>query len=220
MMPEAVTRTYPTTLTTILSPSTLAAVNPSATTIDHVTLIDPWPYYPDPELGLAPLTLTQTALTKRSILATFLPSAPSPDPSAAFSPTPVTSVSSTTLTATSTFLVWPPQSFDMPDYLIPGCQYPDETMNCSLHDSSIKPDSRCLAMNRETRCARQCLLKDWTWFCATGEGAGDRVGRVCEGGKGEEDVLLGEPCDHTDYAPGCAICPWEGGDDGVWVGAG
>ena len=219
-MPDAATRTYPTTLTTILSQSTLAVPNPSATTVDQVTLIDPWPLSPDPEF--APLTVTQTAVTQRTIFMTFLPPAPSPDPSATVVRSPATSVTSTTIQATSTYLVWPPQPFDMPDWVTPTCQYPHEIRACSLRDSSIKPDRRCTARNRETRCAAQCLLKDWTWWCATGAGTGPghRIGRVCEAALGEDVIVLGEPCDHTDYKPNCEVCQWEGGDDGVWIGPG
>ncbi|KAK0725117.1 hypothetical protein B0H67DRAFT_641568 [Lasiosphaeris hirsuta] len=202
-MPDAADRTYPTTLTTTLAPTTLPITN-LATTIDAVTLIDPWPLSPDPER--APLTLTATAVTQRTILVS-------------------TTTTRTALTSVATYLVWPPQPFDMPEWVTPGCQYPDPDMACSARGSSIKPDGRCLELKRETRCAAQCLLKDWTWWCATG---GAPIGRVCEGPEGVNGtvaagdfaLVLGEPCDHTDYKPGCKICPFEDPGDGVWVGPG
>ncbi|KAK3347249.1 hypothetical protein B0T25DRAFT_584271 [Lasiosphaeria hispida] len=213
-MPDAADRTYPTTLTTIFAATTLPMANRSATTIDAITLIDPWPLSPDPEH--APLTLTATAVTQRTVIASSA------------------TITSTAITSVATYLVWPPQPFDMPDWVPPRCQYPDPDMACSLRGSSIKPDGRCTELHRETRCAAQCLLKDWTWWCATGldkgKEAGHPIGRVCEGPEGANGtvasgdfaLVIGEPCDHTDYRPGCKVCPFEAGegDNGVWVGPG
>ncbi|KAK1751188.1 hypothetical protein QBC47DRAFT_392407 [Echria macrotheca] len=92
----------------------------------------------------------------------------------------------------------------------PDCPGPD---GCSY--PTVKPHSSCIERHLETRCYRQCLLKNWMWWCRQ-NGPGDEadpglgpIGRVCAGTNSTiatwEPLL--EPCDHTDMAPGCSICP-------------
>lgn len=177
--------TYPTTLTTIYSTT---YTNAAAVTVDEVTVIDPWPTSPDP--ASAPYTKTETQITQRTVSA------------AGAAPT------ATSITATAVWLLWTIQPFDMVPYEPPACPGPD---GCSY--PSIKPHWKCLDMHLETRCYRQCVLKNWMWWCrrsaeAEGDGLGP-VGRVCAGTNttvAEWEPLL-EPCDHTDMMPGCSICP-------------
>lgn len=189
-MVDPATRSYPTTVTTIFTTMHTAPASPATTTIDLVTVIDPWPTSPDPEL--VPYTKTETQITQRTLSASGT--------------TPTT----TTLTSISTWTVWTIQAFDMRPFDPPACPGPQ---GCSW--PSIKPSQRCLDLKMQTRCAKQCVLKDWLWWCAEGQAPeGDRgmglgpVGRVCAAtnSTSESWVPLLEPCDHTDWKPGCSLC--------------
>lgn len=193
-MVDPADRTYPTTVTSTLSTT---RTGPSgATTIDHVTMIDPWPTSPDPEV--VPFTNTETAVTERIVIT-----------KAAEGPATAT----TTMTATSTWILWPVRILDMPPYIPPQCPGPS---GCAYR--SVKPHPRCERSGRETRCAAQCLLKDWLWWCSnnvTDPDATRYYGRVCADGNVTDtayDLLL-EPCDHTDFKPGCPLCLNEDGEN-------
>jgi len=219
-MTDPASRTYPTTITNVLT--TTHSPNPTApVTIDHITLLDPWPTSPDPES--VPFTLTQTALTQRTI--SF--------PTAA---TPSLPVSVTEINSTKVYILWTIQSrrslqsayfffpfpfhipfqshpsfpkyhklthhtltkVDMTPYEPPVCPGPN---GCSY--PAIKPHSECAKLKLQTRCAAQCLLKDWMWWCTKHvSGEADHVGRVCAATGGTEPwgVELLEPCDHTDMS--------------------
>ncbi len=189
-MTDPANRTYPTTITNI---HTTTLTGPSATlTIDRITILDPWPISPDRES--MPYTMTQTQLTTRVV------SSPGATPSAI------------ALTSTAVYNLWDILPFDMPPSQTPMCPSPER--DCAY--GSIKPNPRCEELGRETRCAAQCLLKDWLWWCPTGRSygkpeAGPVLGRVCYGdedGKGAALQLM-EPCDHTDFLAGCPRCKEE-----------
>ncbi|KAK4196032.1 hypothetical protein QBC40DRAFT_184436 [Triangularia verruculosa] len=207
---SASTISYPTTGTTT---STTTYTNPStpfATTIDHITLLDPWPVSPD-FASIFPYPLTQTEIVSRTIIL-------SPSSTSVLPPY------STTLD----WSLWAVQSFDMPPYDAPICPGPEGEEGCAY--GSIKPDYRCEDLGLETRCARQCELKDWVWWCRLprndgkdSSGLGAPMGRVCadrakglgDGGGGLAWVPLVEPCDHTDFKVGCPFCPEEEEED--WI---
>jgi len=199
-MPDPATRSYPTTITTLFTTTHTLSAQPGTTTIDHITVIDPWPTSPDPEL--APYTQTETVITSRTI--------------SVAGATPTTTTSE--LRKIVTWTVWTIQPFDMRPFDPPACPGPG---GCSW--PSIKPAQKCLDLKMQTRCAKQCVLKDWLWWCAEGQqtlqetevkGLGP-VGRVCAPTNStvETWVPLLEPCDHTDWMPGCSIC--EGYDEPV-----
>ncbi|KAK4638846.1 hypothetical protein QC761_0102170 [Podospora bellae-mahoneyi] len=212
--PPSTTTTYPTTIITTLTTTYTNPSTPSATTIDHITLLDPWPVSPDFE-SIFPYPLTQTEILSRTII--HSPSSTSISP-----PT------STTLT----WSLWAVQAFDMSPYVPPICPGPEGEEGCAY--GSIKPHYRCEELGLETRCARQCELKDWIWWCrlprndgkdSLGGGLGGApVGRVCAdrvdgrggegGGGGLAWVPLVEPCDHTDFKVGCKVCREEEEEEG------
>jgi len=209
-MTDPASRTYPTTITTNFTTTHMnnQTGNFTTATIDVVTLIDPWPVSPDPESP--PYTVTQTAHTQRTIL--ISPSYPtSSSPS-------IPSSTTTNITTTRVWTLWTIQAFDLPPYDTPACPGPG---GCSY--PAIKPHPRCAERKLETRCAAQCLLRDWMWWCAGRvDGEPEYMGRVCAASNstgpwdGDGDQLL-EPCDHTDFKPGCSIC--EGyREDEPWVG--
>ncbi|KAK4450940.1 hypothetical protein QBC34DRAFT_447904 [Podospora aff. communis PSN243] len=206
-MTDPADRTYPTTITNILTTTrSPSAPTGAPLTIDHITLLDPWPTSPDPQS--VPFTLTQTALTQRTISA------------AGATPTTLS------LNSTIFYKLWTIQALDMVPYEPPVCPGPG---GCSY--PAIKPHAECSKLKMQTRCAAQCQLKDWMWWCRGHiEGERDYEGRVCArtpnatevgmAGKTWEVELL-EPCDHTDLKPGCTICdgyeeedPWIGGEEG------
>ncbi|KAK0666563.1 hypothetical protein QBC41DRAFT_397973 [Cercophora samala] len=212
--PSSTTTSYPTTITTTLTTTYTNPSTPSATTIDHITLLDPWPISPDFEV-IFPYPLTQTEILSRTVI--LSPSSTSISPP-----------SSTTLN----WSLWAVQAFDMSPYVPPICPGPEGEEGCAY--GSIKPHYRCEELGLETRCARQCELKDWIWWCRLprndgkdSSGVGAPVGRVCadrangsvEGGGGLAWVPLVEPCDHTDFKVGCAVCQEEGEEEWVeWRG--
>jgi len=188
-------RTYPTTVTSFYTTTTTGA---TAITIDHVTVIDPWPTSPDPEL--VPFTIYESAITQRTVI---------PLPSPAASPLADPTNFTTTITSTTTWHVWVVYAFDMSPYTPPTCPGPE---GCAY--GSIKPSGRCEELGHQTRCARQCLMKDYLWWC-TKRAEGDPepiLGRVCDDGRGTNATFeqLVEPCDHTDWRAGCLLCAEEG----------
>ncbi|KAM7208154.1 hypothetical protein V8F20_001434 [Naviculisporaceae sp. PSN 640] len=191
--------TFPTTRkTTYLTTTTGTA----ALTIDDVTVLDPWPTSPDPEL--VPHTMYETAITHRTIIPSPSSTPQTPNPEEPQANTTIT----TMITSRTTYLLWAIYAFDMSPYTLPTCPGPE---NCAY--SSIKPSGTCeeLGPNWQTRCAGQCLLKDWMWWC-TKVGEDDLAnirGRVCDDGGGGTNatlVQLVEPCDHTDWKAGCLKC--------------
>ncbi|KAH8898807.1 hypothetical protein GQ53DRAFT_817035 [Thozetella sp. PMI_491] len=184
-MTDPADRTYPTTIT---STAVASYVSASTTTIDHLTFVDPWPVSPIPESF--PYTMKQTRVTVRTVL----------PPSRTADALPAT-----TITAYATYILWTLSDFDMVPYIPPGCADPG---NCK--PPAIKP-TRCESTNRETRCATQCEVKDFLWFClqannsTLGASEAKPQGRACYGKNGEWEQLL-EPCDHTDFAPWCKAC--------------
>jgi hypothetical protein len=180
-MVDPADRTYPTTVTTTYSTTRTSA---ATVTVDHVTVIDPWPISPDP-MSL-PYTMFQTEITQRII-----------SPAAA---TPTTS----SMTTNSTWLLWVIQNFDLPPAIPPECPGPG---GCAPR--SVKPHPLCEYSGRETRCPAQCQLKDWMWWCKKQvQGEQDTpMGRVCAGNNSTAYEQLLEPCDHTDFKPGCQLCP-------------
>jgi hypothetical protein len=180
-MTDPADRTYPTTVTNTYIKT---KSDTSAVTIDQVTVLDPWPTSPDPEA--VPFTMKETEITQRTI-------------------SPTAGVATTlSMTVTSTWILWTTSFLDMPPSSPPECPGPG---GCSY--PSVKPHPRCRALSRETRCAAQCTLKDWMWWCkshAELETNGP-VGRVCSDGNSTDYEYLLEPCDHTDFKPGCPLCP-------------
>ncbi|KAK4209766.1 hypothetical protein QBC37DRAFT_391025 [Rhypophila decipiens] len=196
-MDSPASRTYPTTITS----SYLTTITGSAAlTIDHVTVLDPWPTSPDPEI--VPYTMFQTGITQRTIV----PIIASPSAVSSEQPgIPAAENITTMITTTTTYLLWVIYAFDMSPYTIPACPGPE---GCAY--SSIKPNGRCEELGWQTRCAGQCLLKDWMWWCTkVGEDdLGSIRGRVCDDGMGVNATLeqLVEPCDHTDWRARCVRC--------------
>ena len=191
-MVDPADRTYPTIVTTTY---VTTRTGTSAVTVDHVAVMDPWPTSPEPES--IPFTMLETAVTQRTIS------------SAGATPT------TTYTTAISTWILWSISDLDMPPWQPPSCPGPG---GCAYR--SIKPHPRCLELNRETRCAAQCLLKDWMWWCTRHAGgeADAYMGRVCAGDNSTSYEELLEPCDHTDFKPGCSLCPEE--EEEEWEGEG
>jgi hypothetical protein len=184
-MVDPADRTYPTNVTSTYSTT---RTDTAAVTVDHVTAIDAWTISPDPES--VPYTMTETQITERTIF----PSAAAP--------------TTTHITATSTWMLWTISTLDMPPYAPIVCPGPG---GCS--PQSIKPNTRCLELGLETRCAAQCLLKDWMWWCTRHVGGEDGalMGRVCAGNNSTDYEEILEPCDHTDFKPGCQLCPEDEG---------
>ncbi len=184
-MTDPADRTYPTTVTRA---STTSYTSASATTIDQVTFIDPWPI--SPAMESFPYTMTQTRITARTVL---------PRSGATDSPATITT------TAYATYILWTIVDLDMEPDRSPACAGPG---NCN--PPAIKP-TRCEQTGRETRCATQCELRDWLWFCLQSNNSTQGAltekpeGRSCYAKNGQWEQLL-EPCDHTDYAPGCKPC--------------
>ncbi len=116
-MTDPADRTYPTTIT---STSAASYVSASATTIDHLTFIDPWPV--SPVMESFPYNMTQTRITARTIL---------PSSGATGSP------STATVTAYATYGLWALSDFGMVPSESPGCANP---RNCK--PPAIKP-TRC-----------------------------------------------------------------------------
>ncbi|KAK0639845.1 hypothetical protein B0T16DRAFT_395498 [Cercophora newfieldiana] len=103
-MTDPADRTYPTTITNTLA--TTHRANPTdPLTIDQITLLDPWPTSPDPQS--VPFTMTQTAITTRTI-------------------SPLSSSPTTTILNTTVFYkLWTIQAFDMPPYQDLTCPGPN-----------------------------------------------------------------------------------------------
>lgn len=172
-------RTYPTIVT-----STFASTRTQGrlTTVDQITILDNWTTSPDPTL--VPYTMVQTETTQRTVSA------------AGAEPT------MTVLNSTTTWIVWTVSAFDMPPYQSLECPGPD---GCAY--GTIKPNYLCDEMRRETRCAAQCELRDWLWWCRADGGINAPIGRVCSDGNQTDYKMLLEPCDHTDFKSGCQVCP-------------
>ena len=189
--PDAMTdpaeRTYPTTFTRVQTATT--AIAPSVVVVDTTTLIDPWPVSPDFEL--IPMTMLQTGITVRTVSTI----------NALTNDTPTR----TTLSTTSTWIMWGTAVTDMAVRPGPQCA---QVQGADCNPPAVKQHPRCDELGRDTRCAAQCLLKDWLWWCYQ-HTAADKdlkpMGKLCYGNSTAYEQLL-EPCDHTDFAPDCLAC--------------
>ncbi len=152
-------------------------------------MIEPWPSSPDPDFF--PYTIIQTAITEQTITHHMTLAKDGP---------PTQDVTKTTLTVPSTWIIWETAATDMPVGTPPDCGGP-----CT--PSAIKPHGVCYEKRLETRCAAQCTIRDWQWWCYK-HPPGDQdppQGKICWTNSTSYEQLL-EPCDHTDFLPNCKQC--------------
>ncbi len=194
--------TYPTTVTRSWSrtssqiPRTALATDAiPTTTVKTVTVLEPWPSSPNPELF--PYTLTQTAITDRR--------------EEMVDGDTRRVLVSTTQAVTSTWVVWDTAPTDLPRGMeLPKCEV------CA--PPRIKQDKRCTERGLETACHSQCKIRQVegfdVWWChqrTTNDTSEVAIGRVCSGGGNYYEQLL-EPCDHADHRHDCppfAAEQWE-----------
>jgi len=195
--PTTFTKVRSTTKTSILTPGPSATFYAeSRVTADIVTTIEPWLSAPDPESF--PYSITQTVITDRTVTYELTQSKDGPS---------TESVTRTKETVSSAWLIWETSPTDMPVGRDPQC-----APGCT--PSAIKAHPVCVEEGLETRCASQCTIRDYQWWCYRHKATDEALpqGKLCWANSTHYEQLM-EPCDHTDFPPGCKPCDKVSGND-------